>query len=173
MTALIPFCTQVPKDYLSMYSSVEADRRLVSGGFQPCCTRALAKTEAVQLTTSSITRVSSQHAWSPRATSHTQTVQTESHTENYQLLLLSFIRAQLKPSPALSSHLTDCSKRTELQIHVTSHQKLLCCPLASSSNVFAITGHPLLWSSAHTEPSILSMLWSPSTVFKFIYSQFT
>lgn len=78
-----------------------------------------------------------------------------------------------KPSPVLSSHLADCRKCTELQVHVVSHRKLLCCPLTSNSIVFVVTGHPLLWSSAHTEPSILSMLWSPFTVFKLIYSRFT
>lgn len=31
----------------------------------------------------------------------------------------------------------------------------------------------LLWSSTHTGPSVLSMLWSPFTVFKLIYRQFT
>lgn len=80
-----------------------------------------------------------------------------------------------KLSPPLSSHLTDCRKCTELQVCVTSYQKLLCCrhPRASNWTVFAVTGQPLLWSSAHTEPNILSVLWSPFTVFKWIYSQFT
>lgn len=113
--------------------------------------------------------------WSPHATSHTQTVQT---TANVPLKTTSYSRSlsymhSCKPSPALSFHLTDCRKCTELQVRVTFHQKLLCCPLASKSTVFAITGQPLLWSSAHTEASILSMLWSPFIVFKLIYSQFT
>ena len=113
--------------------------------------------------------------WSPHATSRTQTVQT---TANVSLKTTSYSRClsymhSCKPSPALSSHLTDCRKCAELQTAVASHQKLLCCPLASNSTVLAITGQPLLWRSAHAEPSILGMLWSPFTVFKLIYSQFT
>lgn len=113
--------------------------------------------------------------WLPRAASHTPTVQT---TANVSLKMTSYSRClsykhSCKPSPTLSSRLTDCKKCTELQLHEASQQILLCCPLASSSTVFAIPGQPLLWSVAHTEPRILSMLWSPFTVFKVTYSQFT
>lgn len=87
------------------------------------------------------------------------------------LAVLSY-KCSCKPSPALSSRLTDCRKCTELQLREASLQILLCCPLTSSSAVFAVPGQTLLWSVAHTEPSIPSMLWSPFTVFKVAYSQF-
>lgn len=149
-----PVCWQKPKQYSSP--------------------PALSQGSALSITCCCIIRTHNLRC-SPRATSHTQAVQT---TANVPLKITSYSRClsyipSCKPSLALCPQLTDCRKCAELQAPVESHQNLLCCPSASSSTVCGIAGQPLLWSSAHGELSILSMLWSPFTVFKLIYSQFT